>query len=52
MKQTITVFYSLLENKLLEVEELDSVDRDLESAMRECLMRGYRVLNYQDRIFS
>lgn len=49
MKPTITIFYSLSDNKLLKIEEIDSIDKELDSVMRTCLMKGLRVNNYQDK---
>lgn len=49
---TITIFYSITDNKLLKIEELDSIEKELDSALRACLMNGYRVNNYQDRAFN
>lgn len=49
-KPTITIFYSLADNKLLKIEEIDSIDKELDSVLRTCLMNGFRVNNYQDRL--
>ena len=48
---TITVFYSIADGKLVTGKDLDIVDADMNSFMRECVNKGFKVNNYQDRIF-
>ena len=46
----VTIFYSILDDKILNEKDLDIVDADMENIMRNCAVRGYRVNNYQDKV--
>ena len=48
---TITVFYSIADEKIVTEKDLDIVDADMNSLMRECINKGFKVNNYQDRSF-
>jgi len=48
---TITVFYSIADGKIVAEKELDVIDADMNSFMRECVNKGFKVNNYQDRSF-
>jgi len=48
---TITVFYSIADGKIVTEKDLDVIDADMNSLMRECVNKGFKVNNYQDRIF-
>jgi len=48
---TITVFYSIVDGKIVTEKDLDIIDTDMDSFMRECVNKGFKVNNYQDRIF-
>lgn len=50
MTPTITIFYSLFDDKLLKIEKLGEIEKNLDSLIRACLMKGYKVNNYQDRV--
>ena len=48
---TITVFYSISDGKTVTEKDLDVIDADMNSLMRECINKGFKVNNYQDRSF-
>ena len=48
---TITVFYSIVDGKIVTGKDLDAIDTDMNSLLRECINKGFKVNNYQDRIF-
>jgi len=49
---TITIFYSIADGKIVAEKELDVIDTDMNSLMRECINKGFKVNNYQDRSFN
>jgi len=48
---TITVFYSIADGKIVTEKDLDVIDADMDSFMRGCINKGFKVNNYQDRSF-
>lgn len=50
--ESLTIFYYILDESALDDKEIDSIDKALDSAMRNSIMNNFVVMNFQDKIFN
>ncbi len=48
--EPIIIFYYILDESALDDKEIDSIDKALDSAMRNGIMNNFFVINFQDNI--
>lgn len=52
MIPAITIFYYIFDQSIIKDEKLDSIDKEADNAIKNCIVNNYTVTNFQDRRFT